>query len=105
MKDLSNYPDLPALTWIKKQLRYLGGDVLIVGLTQKQADEIMRLARDNGITSATSELHIETEHPLSADTRSRLRNKGLDAAEDSMEIHVGSTVDCEKPLLGLLGIS
>lgn len=101
----TEYPNLPAPEWIKKQTICLGGDVLIIGLSQKQAEEIIRYAEENGIAgTGQNQIKIEKDNPLSKDERAARARKGADMPNGSVEVYLGHTTECHKPLFRLLGI-
>jgi len=104
-KKMRTYPNLPDPQWIKKQICYLGGNVFIVGLTQAQADEIVRFARENCDLSPFHGTRIETENPLSERVRRTLAQNGRDVPEGSVEINLGHTVGCHLSLCRALRIT
>ena len=101
----AEYPNLPTPEWVKKQTTCIGGDVLIVGLSPQQAEEIIRYAKEKGIAGTDhNQIKIEKDNPLSKSEREARARKGADMPEGSVEVYLGHTTECHKPLFRSLGI-
>lgn len=99
------YPNLPHPDWIHWQTTYVGTNVFIVGLSLKQAEEIVRYAEESGVAgTGRNKIRIEREDPLSQLEREALARKGFNMPDDSVEVYLGHTEECHKPLFQSLGI-
>lgn len=86
--------NLPSLDFVKNHLAYLGGTLLIVGLTRKQADAIINLMEKNNLEISEDKL---SEHEVE-----RLSKRSEDVTPESITLRLGTSEGCEKGLFGLL---
>ncbi len=89
-----NDKDMPSLAYVQNQITAIGGEVLLLGLTRKQADVLIKLAKDNGLEMSETKLADHEMEPLS--------KKFQNVTPESVTLYLGHTVNCEQALYSLL---
>ena len=104
METASEYQNLPTNEKIRSQTGVFGGEVLVYGISQAEAEALIQFANDNGVAGeGHNTISVANTH-LTADQKKHLREKGADVAADSIEVYLGHTTECHKPLYEMLGI-
>lgn len=107
-KDFENlnhkYPNLPTKDFIHTQTKLMGGEVYIVGLTPQQAAELVRFAEDKNIKGSGYNEMREANPPLSDDDIQTIRNQGYVMPDNAVNLYLGHTTECYKPLWQAFGI-
>ncbi len=94
------YPNLPAPEFIEKQTTCIGGDILIIGLTEVQAKAIVHFANDNGVKDS---ICSPAKFPLDDFQKGKLSHHFY-VRQDSVEVYLGHTTKCHESLFQLLGL-
>lgn len=95
--------NLPTAAFVEKQTIRINGEVLIVGLSQAQADALIQFAKGRGIEGSGHNRISLSKNPLSEHERGHLSGKQFPAG--SVEVYLGHTTQCYKPLFQALGIA
>lgn len=98
------YPNLPNKEFVRDHTVLIGGEVLMVGLTLEQANEIQRFASDHGVVGEGHNRMKVADSPLDDFEKKMFRERGLDIPENSLTLYLGHTTNCYKPLFKALDI-